>query len=198
MSYTLISSERSPFGRICRMLMIKHNIPHEFRILNFVDSPEDAKALAKESPINKVPILVDGEQKIFDSRVIAHYLQKKHNLPELSVDEENIISALYSVMDVSVILFLMKMNGYDMSAKDTYLRRQKERIPSNLEYVKSWTEKLNPHRAEDWNMASMSLYSCLYWSHLRAGTLKLDQYPHFQKFLEQFSGFPGVKETSFN
>lgn len=198
MNYSLISSERSPFGRICRMFMIHHKLLFNFRILNFVDNKEDALALAKESPINKVPILVvDGSQKIFDSRVIINYLSKAHNVPDLSLEEENIVSAIYSCLDVSVILFLMKHNGYDLNADNLYLRRQKERIPHNLEYIKSWTEKLSPSNPSDWNYASMSLLSFLYWADIRARTIQLTDYPHFQKFIKNFSHAPGVQETGF-
>ena len=45
------------------MFMIRHGIDFHFRILNFVDEKDDALALSKETPINKVPILIDGEQK---------------------------------------------------------------------------------------------------------------------------------------
>lgn len=199
MNYTLISSERSPFGRICRLFMAHHKINYDFQILNFVDNKQDAEKLAQETPINKVPLLiVDGSQKIFDSRVIMNYLIKKHGAKELSIEEENIVSAIYSCLDVSVILFLMKINGYDMSAENVYLRRQRERIPNNLEFIKSWALKLDPQDSTHWNFASMSLYSFLYWADVRAGTIQLSQYPHFQNFLERFANAPGIKETHFS
>lgn len=198
MAYTLISSERSPFGRICRMLMINHGIDFNFRVLNFVDNEQDARALAQETPINKVPLLILGnQQKIFDSRVIANYLIKEHGLRPLSVDEENFVSAIYSCMDVSVTLFLMKHNGYDIQADNSYLRRQRERIPRNLEYIKSWVQKLDPKNPDDWNYASMSLLSFLVWGEIRARTVRLEEYPFAQEFLAKFSSSPGVNETVF-
>src|SRR4051794_14617225 len=96
---TLISSERSPFGRICRMLMLKHQIPFEFQVLNMVDDAGAARKLASMTPINKVPILIEGTQKIFDSRVIVAHLTKYFRLPQLSLDEENLVSVIYSVLD---------------------------------------------------------------------------------------------------
>lgn len=198
MSYTIISSERSPFGRICRMLMQSHKINFYFRILNFVDDKKAAEALSNESPINKVPILVvDSSEKIFDSRVIANYLIEKHNLPRLSINEENMVSAIYSCLDVSVILFLMKHSGYDLNAQNNYLERQRERIPRNLEFIAPWAEGLNPEKPSDWNYASMSLLSFLYWADVRAKTIELAKLPHFQKFLTKFEKAPGVKETDF-
>jgi len=133
MAYTLISSERSPFGRICRMFMIRHAIDFDFRVLNFVDDQNAAIALAKETPINKVPILVDNNQKIFDSRVIINHLIKKHRLPELSLQEENIISCIYSCLDAGVILFLMKKDGYDIGGPGFFFRTQPRTHPKQYE-----------------------------------------------------------------
>lgn len=198
-THTLITSERSPFGRICRMFMTTHQIPFQLQILNFIDDKQDATVLSQESPINKVPILVvDGSQKIFDSRVIMNYLIKQHRVKELSLEEENFVSAIYSCLDVSVILFLMKMSGYDLDAQNIYLSRQKDRIPRNLEYLKSWASELSPENPNDWNYASMSLFSFLYWTKVRARTVQLEEYPHFQRFLDLFANAPGVKESAFN
>ncbi|HVJ65108.1 MAG TPA: glutathione S-transferase [Bdellovibrionota bacterium] len=198
MPYTLVTSLRSPFGRICRMFMHHHGIPYDLRVLNFVDNTEDAAALASESPINKVPIMeLDGDQKLFDSRVIVAYLTGEYRLSAPSVEEENIVSAIYSCMDVSVVLFLMKNSGYDIDANNSYLRRQRERIPRNLEYIKNWAASLDPANPAHWNYASMSLYSFLYWAEHRTQTVHLNEQPIFASFMKKFESAPGVRETHF-
>jgi glutathione S-transferase len=175
------------------MLLETNEIPYEFRVLNFVDNKEDAAALSKESPINKVPILIlPSGERLFDSRVIANYLIEKHGLKKLSLEEENIVSAIYSIMDVSVGLFLMKIDGFDMAKPGLYLPRQIERIPRNVEYLKSWAE-----RVTEWHYPSMSLYACLDWTERRAGTLKAGDFPELRKFMERFVGARAVKETGF-
>jgi glutathione S-transferase len=180
------------------MLLIQANIPFEFKIWNFLDDPKSAEALAKTSPINKVPILeISDSQKIFDSRVIANYLIKTHGFAIPSLEEENLISAVYSCLDASVTLFLMKANGYDIQAENFYLNRQRQRLPNNLEFIRPWAMELSPENPTDWNYASMSLYSFLYWADRRAGTIRLTEHKHWQKFINDFSGAPGVKETSF-
>lgn len=84
--------------------MIQNSIKFDFKVLNIVSDASAAAALQAESPINKVPILVvrsegaSGEQKIFDSRVIAGFLSAKHGLRKLSLDEENILSSIYSCL----------------------------------------------------------------------------------------------------
>jgi glutathione S-transferase len=197
MSYTLVSSERSPFGRICRMLMHTHKIQFEFQILNFVDDAKAAEDLAAQTPINKVPILMDGGQKIFDSRVIANHLIKKHGLKPLTLEEENLVSAIYSILDTSLILFMMKREGFDLGRKGFFIKRNLDRIPSNLEFIIPWARGLDPQKAGDWNYASMSLYSCLHWVETRAETLKTAEFPALELFLKKFAHAPGVQETRY-
>gem|GEM_PF-77791 len=197
LAYTLITSERSPFGRICRLLMIAHKIDFNLRILNFVDDREDAKLLAKETPINKVPILVleDG-QKIFDSRVIVRYLTESHNLPRLSLALENFVSAIYSCLDTSVMLFLMKKDGFDLDKPGFFMKRNWDRIANNLAYAMPMVEKFDPANPADWNYASMSLYSYLDWAEHRAKFLDVQSYPRLHAFMTKFSDRPGVQQTS--
>ncbi|MBX3021795.1 MAG: glutathione S-transferase family protein [Bdellovibrionales bacterium] len=196
MSYTLIGSLRSPFVRTCRLLMLQHGLDFHFRVLNFVDDEKDAAALAKETPINKVPVLVDGEQKVFDSRVIVSYLAKKHAWPELSIDDENRISVIYSCMDASVILFLMRHDKYDMQRSGFFLSRQRARIVSNIEYLSPWIEALDPRNPKHWNYPTMSLFSYIFWAEKRE-LLVVGEYPVLERFMNRFAQAPGVRETTF-
>lgn len=174
--------------------MLQNQIPFEYRILNFVDDKQDALKLAKETPINKVPFLIEGSQKIFDSRVIVNHLIQKHKLRALTLEEENIVTAVYSCMDVGVTLFLMKRDGFDLSKPGFFLDRQKARIPANLAFVADWASQLG---IEDWNYASISLFSCLYWLELRTGLVKVSDHPVLQKFMQKFAEAPGIRETHF-
>jgi glutathione S-transferase len=194
MAYTLIGSIRSPFVRICRMLMESNGIPFVFRVLNIADDAKAAAELAKESPINRVPVLLDGNQKIFDSRVIANFLIKRHGLAALTLDEENLVSAIYSCLDTGVTLFLMRKDGFDMNDPGFFLSRQRARIPANLAYLTPFAEKLDPKR--DWNYVSMSLYSFLFWANARE-LIRLTDYPKLVAFMERFKDAPGVQSTGF-
>lgn len=196
MAYTLIGSVRSPYVRVCRMLLLQNRIPFDFRVLNFVDDAADAAELSKETPINRVPILVDGDQRIFDSRVIVNYLTKKHGLRPLSVEEENLVSVAYSCLDTGVTLFLMKKDGFDMSHPGFFLSRQRARIPANLAYLTPWARALDASRPDHWNYASMSLFAFLYWGQAR-GVVDVGAYPELAAFQKRFEAAPGAQETTF-
>jgi glutathione S-transferase len=128
-----MGSLRSPFVRTCRLWMMKNGIDFEFRMLNIIDDIKAAEELKKETPINRVPVLLDGDQKIFDSRVIINYLTKKHGLRSFSIEEENRISVIYSCMDTAISLFQLKFDGYDITSPGFFISRQHERIPKNFE-----------------------------------------------------------------
>lgn len=196
MRYTLVGSIRSPFVRACRMLMHQNGIDFDFRVLNFVDDPKDAEALARETPVNRVPILLDGAQKIFDSRVIVSHLTRTHGLRALSLDEENYVTAIYGGMDAAVALYLLKRDGIDVSGPGFYFARQRARIPASLAFVTPWARRLDASRADDWNYASMSLFSFLYWGEAR-GSLTVTDYPELAAFAERFADAPGVRQTTF-
>ncbi len=193
MGYRLIGSYTSPFVRRLRLAMYGR-VDFELEVVNYMEEPGKSY-LQSISPINKLPILIDGQQKIFDSRVIYNYLARRHDWKALTLDQENLVSAIESGMDTCVNLFLLKRGGLDPASDNWYLQRQRERVPSVLDYLKPWIEKLNPKQDADWNFASMSLYSFLYWAQFR-GMLDLSGRPECLKFLEDFKNKPGVAETT--
>ena len=80
MNYTLVASDRSPFGRVCRIFMLANRIEFKFESLNFVDDEKAAAVLAKETPINKVPYLIAGKDKVFYPNDRGHW-----NYPAMSL-----------------------------------------------------------------------------------------------------------------
>jgi glutathione S-transferase len=197
MPITLLGSLRSPFVRIPRLYLMANQIDFKFEVINYLEVSADRDYLSKQSPINKVPVLIleDG-QKIFESRVIITYLMRTHALPSLTLDEENYVSAICAAMDVYVNLYLLKMGGLDLEATNWYVKRQQDRVLSSLEFVRPWARKLDAQKSSDWNYASMCLYSFAFWADAR-GILSLSQHPDLESFIERFKNAPGVQETSF-
>jgi len=194
MSYELVTSERSPFGRAVRLFMTANEIPFTVRFMNFVDDAKAREQLKSETPINKVPFLVidrgsESEKKLFDSRVIINWLTEKHGLKKLTLEEENILSAIYSCMDTCVSLFLLKIDGFDISADKGYIARQRERLPSNYEFILPWARE-----TRDWDYPAMALYSYLEWAEKRAKLLQTNDV--FEDFRARFKNEPGVQETA--
>ncbi len=193
MNYTLIGSFTSPYVRKMRILLFTLGT-YEFKSINYLEQ-KDSDYLKSINPINQIPILLDGESKIFDSRVIYNYLAKKHHIKPLSIDEENILSAIDAALDTSINLFSLRRGGLDMNAENQYIERQKERVPMILNYLNPWVSKLEAKNSDHWNFLTMSLYSYLYWLEYR-NLMDLNDFPIHKKFLHDFKNAPGVFETN--
>lgn len=193
MNYTLIGSFTSPYVRKIRLLLFSLGT-YKFESINYLEK-KDGDYLKSINPINQIPILIDGETKIFDSRVIFGYLSKKHHLKNLSIEEENILSAIDAAMDTSINLFSLRRGGLDLNSENYYLDRQKERVPQILNWLTPWVKTLDPQNKDHWNFLTMSLYSYLYWGEYR-DILELSAFPEHKQFLERFKNAPGVQETN--
>ncbi|MGZ3787411.1 MAG: glutathione S-transferase family protein [Bacteriovorax sp.] len=193
-NYTLIGSFTSPYVRKIRLLLFNLGT-YEFKSINYLEQ-KDGEYLKSINPINQIPILLDGETKIFDSRVIYNYLAKKHHLKPLTIEEENILSAIDAGLDTSINLFSLRRGGLDIeTCKNAYIDRQKERVPLIFNYLIPWVGHLDPKNPDHWNFLTMSLYSYLYWLGYR-NVQDMSAYPELQLFLEKFKNAPGVLETT--
>jgi len=193
MSYKLIGNLTSPYVRKIR-LACHGRVTLDFDAVNYF-LPEGEAYLRSISPINKLPILLDGDQKIFESRVIYNYLSQKHGWEALSLDDENTISVIDAGMETCVNMFLFRKGGMDLESDNWYLKRQKARLPNILEFLRPVMKRLDPQKPDDWAFPSMCLYSFLYWAQLRE-MIDLDAFPEAIAFLEAFKDKPGVAETT--
>lgn len=192
MTLTLIGSHTSPFVRKLRLLLFSDKTL-VFKSVNYFEE-EGYNYLKKISPFNQLPILLDGEQPIYESRVMFNYLAKKNNWTPLTLEEENILSAIDVTLSSAVNLFSLRKGGIDIEdGKNYFIERQRERLPSLLNSLSPWAKNQDPEK--DWNYLTMSLYSMLYWMDFR-DIHKVDQYPDLQDFLERFKNCPGVTETN--
>lgn len=193
MNYNLIGSTTSPYVRKLRLLL--HTLaPYEMKPINYLEKA-DSDYLKSINPINQIPVFMDGDQVIFDSRVIYNYLAKKHNLKTFSLDEENILSAIDAAMDTSINLFSLRRGGLDLNSGNAYIERQKERVPLILNYLTPWTKTRDSNNPAHWDFLTMSLYTYLYWGQFRE-ILDLSEFSSLQKFVEDFKNAPGVAESA--
>jgi glutathione S-transferase len=192
MNYTLVGSLTSPYVRKIRLLL--HGTPYELKVVNYLEEAGN-EYLKSINPVNKLPVLIDGDKTILDSRIIYYYLAKKNKWPELTVDEENRLTAIDGAMDTSISLFMYRRGGLDLNGGNTHVERQKERIPHILNFLTPWVKTLDEKNPAHWNFLTMSLYSYLYWADFRE-IYSLENHPDLKIFLEKFKNAPGVAETT--
>ena len=191
MALTLLGSYTSPFVRKIRLLLYNDKTLI-FKPVNYLEEEGNAY-LRSVNPLNQLPMLLDGDQPIYDSRIMFNYLTKKNNWKELTIDEENILSAIDTALSSAVNLFSLRKGGVNTEDKSNYfLVRQQERLPAILNHLSKWASQQNPEN--DWNYLTMSLFSMLYWMDFR-DIYKVENHPEMMDFLERFKNCPGVTET---
>ncbi len=188
MNYILLGSQTSPFVRRIRMLM--ENVPYEFKEMNIFET-EDALTLNKVNPVNQIPVLLDGDTKIWDSRQIFNYMNLIHKMHNMTWEDENTLTAIDGAMSSGVTLLLMKRSGMQIDEPFMFVNRQKERLESVLDYLKPYIEK---DGLTEWNFITMSIYCFLDWALFR-NIIQIDGRPECKKFLDTHAEKAIVKLT---
>ncbi len=188
MSYTLIGSHPSPFVRRIRMLM--ESIPFDFREINIYES-EGHLELSRLNPVKQIPVLIDGDRTIWDSRVIFSYLSDKYGLARLNWEQENLLTAIDGALNSGVALLLMKRSGIDITSPLMIVNRHRERIESVLDFLLPFA---TGDGLRDWNFVTMSLYSFIDWALFRE-VITLNDRPAYKIFLSTHAERPSVRAT---
>lgn len=166
----LFGSTTSPYVRRIRLylaLLANQNIisGESYQFVNLdIFSAQDREKLIKDNPTLKVPYLIDGEQRIFDSRIIYRYLAEKFSQPALSWQEENMLTLMDAANDSFVTLFLTKRSGLDNKQDSLFFNLQNERVGIIMHQL---NEALLNGNFNAWNYPSICLFSLLDWANLR-------------------------------
>lgn len=158
--------------------MVLDTIPYEFKELNIFEG-QDSVDLNRINPINQVPVLVHGNNTIWDSRQIFNYLNAHHGFQNIDWEDENILTAIDGAMNSGVALLLMKRSGINTDEPLMYVQRQKERIESVLDYLKPFIADFG---LINWDFHTISLYCFLDWALFR-GIINIEGRPECQDFL---------------
>ncbi len=162
MSLKLYGSKPSPYVRRIRMLLEGQDYQ-----LELVDLYNDAARAEYEklNPLKKMPMLDDNGQKLYDSHVIAQYLQQKFNLAQASFNDLNLVSAVDAVTDSLIVLFYGKKSGFELDSDKLIFQLQLERIPSVLTWLNN---QAKAGAFSEWGYASIALMSLVNWVEFRS------------------------------
>ena len=156
----LLGSTTSPFVRRTRLLLAERE--HEFVNLDIYG--EDRDLLRGRNPALKIPVLEDGDQKVFDSRVIFRYLSGKFGLAPLGWDQENLLTLIDAATDSFVILLLSQRSGLDINEDRLFFNLQRERVALSLHELALRVEQGS---FREWNYPSICLYCLVDWIEFR-------------------------------
>lgn len=160
-----------------RIRLLLSGRPYAFTPLDIY--AEGRAALATQTPMLKIPTLIDQGQHIYDSRVIARYLQQAHGIGRrLGWEEENRLSIIDGVQDSLVVLLLSQRSGLNTDGETLYFRLQQERIEHGMAALE---QMVLEGQFEAWAYPAICLYTLLDWADFRA-QLKLSDYPGLKAF----------------
>lgn len=184
----LYGSQTSPFARRIRLLLNEND--YEFRKVDIFNT-EERKKLLTLSPLLKIPILDIEGKIIWDSRVIFNVLCKMGHHSSLSIEEENILTAINDVSDSLVQKLLASRSQLSFPPGTPLAVSHSDRITNTLNYLE---QKIEENYFNQWNFLSMSLFTLIDWILFRNLT-DLSTYPKLLNFRESQQNQPRIQLT---
>jgi len=185
----LIGSSTSPYVRRIRLLLADAGQGYEFRDLNIYG--EDRDELRRRNPTLRIPVLCDGDEVIYDSRVIFRYLQQKLGLPAIGWEQENLLTIIDGANESMVALLLAQRSGFDTGEDRLFFNLQRERVDKTLETLE---QAVDGDAFAAWHYPSICLYSMFDWALFR-GLVDAARYPHLAAWLEQQRNHAGIADS---
>ncbi|QDP00399.1 glutathione S-transferase family protein [Thalassotalea sp. PS06] len=160
----LYGSTTSPFVRRTRLLSAaKLNNALTFHDMDIFDA-KGRELLTRHNPTLKVPFVVDGEQHIYDSRVVFRYLTEKYALEPLTWPQENQLTLIDAASDSLVEILLLMRSGIDPSQNALFFNLQRERLTQIFAELEKQVEQ---GEYDDWNYPAICLYCLIDWAMFR-------------------------------
>ena len=178
----LIGSQASPYVRRIRIQLGSRN--YEFTKVNVFDS-EGQKLLRQFSPTGRVPILVDGETVVWDSLLIAEYLEKE----TIDLDIKKELVLINEMSDAGIQLFQLRKFETDPKDEGAFSINNLARIKNILEYFEN-------HLPDEWNLTSQWLFCTLEWFSFRNVYSWKTDYRNLAQFVESNQDRPFISETA--
>lgn len=186
--FKLVGSTPSPYVRRLRLWL--NDVDYEFIELD-IYSESGSAALQKYNPAMKIPMLLDDEQPVYDSRVIFRYLSEKLDRPALSVTEENQLTLIDAAVDGHIILMMAGRSGIDTGQDMLLCNLQRNRLAQTLPVLDNWAAE---GVFSQWQYPAICLFSFLDWVCFR-NLLDLSAWPGLKAFHQAQQHRPGVQIT---
>lgn len=184
----LIGSKPSPYVRRLRLWL--EGVDYEYDQLDIM-GPEGRKALRKHTPAMKIPVLLDEDITVYDSRVIYQYLNTKLQREQLSWEEQNTLTLIDAVNDSLVIMIMLDRSDIDNSQDILIANLQRERIAETLTIL---DDKCAAGEFAQWKYPSICLYCLLDWIRFRE-LYDLSPYSRLVAFHQEHDKRPKARET---
>lgn len=184
----LYGSTTSPYVR--RLKIWLSNDSYEFIELDIM-SKEGHQILKQKNPTLKVPVLFDGEQAIYDSRVIYRYLNSKFARENLTWNDENNLTLIDAANDSFVELLLLDRSGISSDSDVMFIKRQNARVKGLLSLL---NDKIAAGEFNQWQYPTICLFCLLDWINFRE-LFDISELTAIKDFLAANQDKNGVKDS---
>lgn len=184
----LIGSTTSPFVRRIRLLIQDDSV--EFENID-IFSAQGAETLKQNNPAKKVPVLLDGDRAIYDSRVIYNYLSNKLGIEALDWHQQNLLTIIDAASDSLVSVLLCKRSGFNTDEDKMFFNLQHQRLDTILPTLEEYVEQGD---FDDWHYPSICLFTLLDWALFR-DLVQWQHFPGLLRFYQHALKKPYVEET---
>ena len=185
----LVIATPSPFARKIRVIMREKKIKFE----EIIDVPWNADTLTLGlNPLGKIPILVrEGQDPLFDSKVIAEYLDNFKPNPlfyPTNLEENTYAKLLETVADGicdSIVLIFLENSRKETLRSKTWVKRQEKKICEGVKYLANNLQEKKYFVGNFFSIADISVFTCLEYLDLRFPKFKWrDKFPNLVSYWE--------------
>ncbi|TRZ90581.1 MAG: glutathione S-transferase [Rhodocyclaceae bacterium] len=196
----LIGSLTSPYVRKIRIVLAEKKIDYDL----ILDSPwEPGNQVVALNPLGKVPVLVlDDESTLYDSRVIAEYLDTvapNNRLIPASGRERISVKRWEAladgILDAAVAAFLESRRP-DGERSPSWIERQRDKTMRALRVMSDELGEQSWCHGNNLSLADISVGCALGYISFRLGDIRwTEQYPNLARLYEKLMQRPAFEET---
>ncbi|MEW6314652.1 MAG: glutathione S-transferase [Pseudomonadota bacterium] len=197
----LIGSQTSPYVRKVRIVMLEKRIDHEF----VEEAPWSQNTHVPDyNPLGKVPVLaMDDGGTLFDSRVIAEYLDTVTPLSRLLPDDNRprILVKRWEALadgisDAAVAIVLETRRPQEQQSMD-WIARQQSKVERGLQACAEGLDDRAWCNGENYSLADIALGCTLGYLDLRFPQLDWRElYPNLAKFEAKLAKRQSFQDTA--
>lgn len=143
---TLYEHPLSPYAQKVKIALREKDVPFEAKLPGGIGSGATAGEFAEANPRGEVPVLIDGDLRIFDSTIILEYVEDKWPSPALlpaSPAERARLRMIEDVCDThyEAINWGLGEIGWFRRAEGELAETLRERAADQTEKIQAWLAK---------------------------------------------------------
>lgn len=198
----LLGTNTSPYVRKVRLVLLEKNIPHTY----LIDAPrEPGSQVARANPLARIPALIlNDETCVFDSPVIAEYLDTLNDTPILIPSNDALArmrvkrweALADGIMDSAVVARNESIRSAEKQDADI-INRHNNAITQALEFIADQLGQAEWCEGTSISLGDLALVSALIYLDLRQTDRNWRKlHPNLAQWFEKMNGRTSVRATS--